>query len=129
MNIPKDLFYTKEHEWARVSGNQVTVGITEYAQSHLGDVTFVELPKIGTRILQFTQLATVESVKAASDVFSPFTGKVIKINEKLTATPELINKSSYLDGWFAVIEAENFDEKKNLMNAAQYEEYCNSISD
>jgi len=128
MNIPDDLLYTKEHEWARVDKNLATVGITDYAQHSLGDITFVELPKSGDIVAQFKRFATAESVKAASDVYSPLSGKVIRINEALSASPEAINKSPYQDGWFCVIETKDLKEKNNLMSAADYKKYVEGLS-
>ncbi len=129
MNVLEGLLYTKDHEWAKVEGNLVTVGITEYAQHALGDVTFVELPKTGEKVSQSKFLATVESVKAASDVYAPFSGTVKKVNTALTSAPELINQSPFEKGWFAVIEMENADEKNNLMTAQQYQHYLEGLSE
>jgi glycine cleavage system H protein len=123
MNVPENLYYTKEHEWIRIEGKFATIGITDYAQHSLGDITFVELPSIGKVCKQFKQLATIESVKAASDVYAPLSGKVVKINEKLSEHPEEINKSPYENGWIAVIELSNEDEKKNLLKEDSYKEH------
>jgi glycine cleavage system H protein len=120
MNVPENLLYTKDHEWAKIEGNQAAVGITDYAQHSLGDITFVELPKVGNKTEQFKLLATVESVKAASDVYASFSGKVVKINDALANSPELINQSAYDSGWIAVIEIQDIKEKSNLMTAAAY---------
>jgi glycine cleavage system H protein len=128
MNIPDNLFYTKEHEWARVEKNLATVGITDYAQHSLGDITFVELPKAGYNLTQFKKLATVESVKAASDVYAPFSGKAVKVNDRLVSSPELINKSAYGDGWLAVIEIKDLKEKERLLSAADYKKYIEGLS-
>jgi glycine cleavage system H protein len=95
MNIPSNLFYTKDHEWARIEGKIVYVGITDYAQHSLGDITFVELPKAGELLKQEAYCATVESVKAASDVYAPLSGKVVGVNTQLAGHPELINQSAY----------------------------------
>jgi len=128
MNIPEDLLYTKEHEWAKVEGNQATVGISDYAQSSLGDITFVELPKVGDELEQFKTLATIESVKAASDVYAPLSGKVLKVNDKVEGAPETVNQSSYEDGWFAVLEIKDEGEKSNLMSPADYKAYIEELS-
>lgn len=128
MNIPDNLIYTKEHEWLKIEGNSGTAGITDYAQSSLGDITFVELPKVGDRVEQFKQFATVESVKAASDVYAPVSGKVVKVNEELLNSPELINQSPYEKGWFAVIEIENEKEKENLLSASDYKKYLKGLT-
>ncbi len=128
MNIPGDLFYTKDHEWARIEGDKAYVGITDYAQSSLGDITFVELPKLGDILSQAKCCATVESVKAASDVFSPFSGKVIAVNSELTAHPELVNKLPYKEGYFFVLEFSNETEKANLMDAKSYQTYVEGLA-
>jgi len=127
MNIPENLLYSKEHEWAKLEGSQATIGISDYAQEHLGDITFVELPKIDSRVEQFKEMATIESVKAASDIFAPFSGKIVKVNEEIVNAPESINKSPYEQGWFVVIEIENDEEKNNLMSSAQYKEFCEKL--
>ncbi len=123
MNIPTSLLYTKEHEWIKLVGNQGMIGITDYAQAALGDVTFVELPKVGDELRQFETFATIESVKAVSDVYAPMSGKVVKVNERLETNPELINQSPYEEGWLAVIEIADESEKDNLMTAEEYRKY------
>ena len=128
MNVPENLFYTKEHEWIKIEGNLATIGITDYAQGSLGDITFVELPNVGKVCEQFKQLATIESVKAASDIYAPLSGKVVKVNEKLSQNPEEINKAPYDSGWIAVIEISNEDEKKNLLKAEAYKEHIKGLS-
>jgi len=128
MHIPDDLLYTKEHEWVRIKDKTATVGITDYAQTSLGDITFVDLPKVGTAMEQFKQYATVESVKAASDVYAPVSGKVVKANEDLTAHPELINQSPYDKGFFAVVETANEKDAFNLMKPADYKKYVEGLS-
>ena len=128
MNIPKDLFYTKDHEWARIEGKIVYVGITDYAAHSLGDITFVELPKINETFKQAGHCATVESVKAASDVYAPLSGKVLTVNTQLAANPELINQSAYEQGYFFSMEITNETEKLNLMNAASYQSYIEEIA-
>ena len=128
MNIPEWLFYTKDHEWAKIETDKVTIGITDFAQSSLGDITFIDLPKPGAQVKQFEWCATVESVKAASDVYSPLSGEVLKANTELADHPEMVNKSAYEAGWFAVIKAVNLEEKNKLMNAAQYKEYIQGLS-
>lgn len=128
MNIPDNLMYTKDHEWARVEGKKAYIGITDYAQSALGDITFAGLPKMGDHIKQSEFCATVESVKAASDVYAPLSGKVVAINDKIAAHPELINKSPYEDGYFFVMEISEDLEKKKLMDAASYKKHVEGIS-
>jgi len=128
MNVPENLFYTKDHEWARVEGKNAFIGITDYAQSSLGDITFVELPKAGRMLKQSEPSATVESVKAASDVYAPLSGKVLSVNQELAAHPELVNQSPYEKGYFFLIELEDESEKANLMDALSYKRYAEGLS-
>lgn len=121
MKNPKELKYTKEHEWAGISGDIATIGITYYAQEQLTDVVFVELPEKGKHITQFKPMAVVESVKSVSDVFAPLSGEIIEINENLKASPELLNNSPFNDGWIVKVKIENKNEIKNLMSAEEYE--------
>jgi len=119
--------YTKDHEWALVSNGSATVGITDHAQHALGDITFVELPKVGTIVKKSEQFAVVESVKAASDVYAPVSGEIIKVNEALAASPDRINKSPYEEGWFVVIRLSDEKETAGLLNAAAYAEYVGGL--
>ena len=128
MNIPKNLFYTKDHEWVRIEGKIAYVGITDYAAGALGDITFVELPKIDEILKQSSHCATVESVKAASDVYAPLSGKVLTVNTQLATNPELINQFPYEKGYFFSMEITNEAEKLNLMNVSSYQSYCEGIS-
>jgi glycine cleavage system H protein len=128
MIVPEGLLYTKDHEWARIEGTRATVGITDYAQHSLGDITFVELPKAGTAVAQSKFIATVESVKAASDVYAPVSGVVAQVNEALRGAPELINQSPFEKGWFAVIDLADPKEKENLMTAQAYKKYLEGLS-
>lgn len=128
MDIPKNLFYTKDHEWARLEGKIAYIGITDYAQHSLGDITFAELPKVGEALKQASFCATVESVKAASDVYAPLSGKVLAVNTQLAAHPELINQSPYEKGYFFTVEFSNVSEKEKLMDAGAYEQYVKGIS-
>ena len=127
MDIPKGRFYTKEHEWARVEDNTAYVGITDYAQASLGDITFVGLPKVGEAVKQTGFCATVESVKAASDVYAPFSGKVTAVNKDLAAHPELVNKSPYDKGYFLVMEISDPGEKASLMDETAYRSYVEGL--
>ncbi|NQT23445.1 MAG: glycine cleavage system protein GcvH [Candidatus Omnitrophica bacterium] len=127
MNVPKDLLYTKEHEWIKIEGNSAKIGITDYAQSSLGDVTFVELPDAGKKTELSKAFATVESVKAASDIYAPFSGTVREVNNELQTKPELVNQSPYEKAWFAVIDIDNIEEKKKLLDASAYEKYIKEI--
>ena len=128
MNAPDNLLYTKDHEWVKIDGDNAVIGITDYAQHALGDITFVDAPKVGAKIKQSQWCATVESVKAASDVYAPLTGEVIKSNAELATHPELVNKSAYESGWFARIKAADLSEKSKLMTSIQYKEYVQGLS-
>jgi glycine cleavage system H protein len=121
-NVPEDRRYTKEHEWARQDGDLITVGITDFAQHELGDIVFVELPKIGGRIEAMKEFGVVESVKSASDLFSPVSGEVIEINEALVDNPEFVNDSPYDQGWMLRVRPDDLGEYETLMDAAAYRE-------
>ncbi|MDD2373231.1 MAG: glycine cleavage system protein GcvH [Syntrophomonadaceae bacterium] len=123
MNIPKDLLYTSEHEWIRVDGDQVYLGITDYAQHHLGDIVFVELPELDTEVVTGDSIAVVESVKAVSSVYSPVSGMVVENNEELDDSPELLNEDPYTNH-IAVINISNPDELEDLMSPTAYEAFC-----
>lgn len=121
--IPGDLKFLKSHEWARVEDNgQVTIGISEHAQGLLGDLVYVELPSVGDRVVAGTAVAVVESVKAASDVYSPMTGKVLAVNDALSDKPETINEDAYGEGWILVIEPEDMDQLNELLAPDDYSE-------
>lgn len=120
---PEDLRYTKEHEWARVEGDRARVGITDYAQGELGDVVFVELPKVGTRLRQMQAFGVVESVKAVSDLFAPLSGEVVEANRALAERPELVNQDPYGEGWMIIIALADPKELDNLLDARQYQQY------
>jgi glycine cleavage system H protein len=121
MNYPEDLKYTKEHEWVRVENGNARVGITSYAQDQLGDVVFVELPEVGTELKAGAMFATVESVKAVSDVYAPVSGTIVEVNEALNDSPELVNEDPYNDGWMIVIELSDPSELDNLMDSKAYQ--------
>jgi glycine cleavage system H protein len=125
--VVKGLLYTKDHEWAKVAGDIATVGITDHAQNQLGELTFVELPDVGKEVGQKGEIAVVESSKAASDVYSPVAGKVTEANSKLEASPDIINKDCYGQGWICKIRITDKATTKNLMDAAQYEEYLKGL--
>lgn len=120
-------YYTKEHEWVRIEEGVAAVGISDYAAHQLGDVTFVELPAIGKSVKQFDQFAAIESVKAASDIYAPLSGKIVKVNEVLEESPEMVNESPDDAAWIAWIEPTNLDEVQNLMTQAQYEEFLRGL--
>lgn len=120
MNIPDDLKYTKEHEWIRVEGNIGTVGITDFAQSELGDIVFVDLNKSKTEVKQGEVFGTIEAVKTVSDLFAPVSGKIIEYNNKLESNAEIVNKDPYGEGWLVKIEISNPEELNNLLDAEAY---------
>jgi glycine cleavage system H protein len=118
---PQDLLYSKEHEWAKLDGENATIGITDYAQESLGDIVYVELPKVGTEIEQFFNVGVIESVKAVSDLFTPLSGKVVEINEALDGDPAAVNREPYGAGWLFKLKLSDLEEAKALLNAADYE--------
>ena len=122
-SYPADLRYTKEHEWAKVEGGRARVGITHYAQDQLGDVVFVELPKVGTQVRQMQGFGVVESVKAVSDLFAPLSGEAVEVNGDLAQHPEKVNEDPYGTGWLIVVTVADPKEVEALMTAAQYQEY------
>lgn len=123
MTIPKDLLYSKEHEWLKIEGNVALIGVTDYAQNAMGDVVFVELPEEGGELDAGDSFGVIESVKAVSDIYAPIAGKVIKINEKLLDSPELINGDPYGEGWIVELEVSGDIESMSLMSAEEYEEF------
>jgi len=123
MNIPDDLLYTQDHEWGKVEGGTLRVGITDYAQSELGDIVFVEFVEKGSHIAKGDSFGTVESVKAVSEIYAPVSGTIIEINEALEDTPELVNEDCYGQAWMVAIEMDEPAEVKALMDAHAYEEH------
>ena len=121
MIFPKELKYTKEHEWARVEDGTVRVGITDFAQKELGDIVYVELPEVGREVKQGEAFITVESVKAASDVYAPVSGKVLEVNRELEQHPEYVNEDPYGKGWMARLEPSDPSELEALLSAEAYE--------
>ena len=123
--IPGDLKFLSSHEWARIEDDgTVTVGISDHAQDLLGDIVFVELPEVGKIVAAEGEAAIVESVKAASDVYSPLSGEIIAVNDSLETSPEIINDSPYDDGWFFKIKPDNLDELADLLDAESYADTC-----
>jgi len=120
---PADFRYTKDHEWLQISGSVGTIGITDYAQHALGDVVFVELPKVGAKVKAGDVLGTVESVKAVSEVFAPVSGEVTEVNSDLSTAPEKINQDPHRSAWLVKIKIENASEASKLMDAKAYTEY------
>ena len=125
---PEDSKYAKSHEYVHMEGEVGTVGITDYAQKELGDVVFVELPQVGTQLEAGDELGSIESVKAVSELFAPVSGEVVEINETLADKPELVNTDPYGDGWMIRIRVSDASELDDLMNAEEYEEYCETES-
>lgn len=125
--IPADLKYTKDHEWARVEGSRVVVGITDYAQDHLGDVVMVELPKVGQDVGAHKAFGTVESPKSVSDLFAPVSGKVAAVNGALDDHPEKVNEDCYGEGWICAIEVADPAELDALLDAAAYEAFLGTL--
>lgn len=123
MKIPQELKYSHEHEWVKVEGNRATVGITDFAQSQLGDVVFVEIPAVGAAVAAGKTFSVVESVKAVSDIYAPVSGKIVAVNDALTDTPETVNTDPYGDGWIAVIEMADPGELAALLDAKAYGEF------
>ena len=121
MSIPKDLRYTQEHEWVKIEGNKVRVGITDFAQHELGDIVFVELPEVGDTVTFNETFGSVESVKTVSELYSPASGTVVEINEALADSPEFVNESPYENAWMIVVELSNEAEVESLLTAEAYE--------
>ncbi|KAK6240357.1 hypothetical protein QUC31_015921 [Theobroma cacao] len=122
--VLNDLKYADSHEWVKVNGNSATIGITDHAQDHLGDVVYVELPEVGATVKQGDGFGAVESVKATSDVNSPVSGKVVEVNEELSNSPALVNSSPYENGWIIKVEMNDAGELKNLMGSEEYSKFC-----
>ncbi len=120
MNIPENLKYTKEHEWVKVEGEFAIVGITDYAQGELSDIVYVELPEVGTNLNKGDVITTLEAVKTVADVYSPVSGEIVEVNEKLADEPGLINQDPYGEGWIVKIKISNPDELNDLLGAEDY---------
>jgi glycine cleavage system H protein len=118
--IPQDLKYTKEHEWIKVEGNTGTIGITDFAQHELGDIVFVELPKVGSKVEFLKSFGTIEAVKAVSDIFSPLSGEVVAVNSALETNADVINTDPYGEGWIIKVKLSNPAELNQLLDAAAY---------
>ena len=127
MGVPTDCRYTKDHEWAKKDGTTLTIGITDYAQDQLGDVVFLELPEVGRVVKKGDSIAVVESVKAASDIYAPISGKVIERNETPVSTPELINKDPFNSAWLIKLETTSAAEFDSLLSAADYDKLVDDL--
>lgn len=124
---PQELRYTDTHEWARLDPDgTVSVGISDFAQDALGDVVFIELPETGTEVAAGAEVAVIESVKAASDIYSPISGEVVRVNSDLVEEPDLVNSEPYEGGWIFVVQPLNDDQMADLLTAEQYQEFCES---
>jgi glycine cleavage system H protein len=122
-----ETYFSKEHEWIKIKDGVAAVGISEHAAHALGDITFVELPQVGKKVKQFDAFCSIESVKAASDIYAPLSGTVTKVNEALEDTPEIVNEAAEDAGWIAWIEPTDLSEVKNLMTREAYEEYLRGL--
>ncbi len=125
-NILENLRYSKDHEWVAVDGEKATIGITDYAQHSLGDVVYVELPKVGDKLAAHDAFGSVESVKAVSEIFTPISGEVLEVNDSLNDAPEVVNNDSYGDAWMIKIKMDNALEADALLSSAEYEEYLSN---
>jgi len=124
MSNPTDRKYAESHEWIKIEGDTAVVGITDHAQDALGDITFIELPSIGKSVSKGDEAAVVESVKAASDIYAPVSGKVSAVNTGLESTPEIVNESAFEKGWIFKLTGFSMDEYNSLLSAAEYEKFC-----
>ncbi|HWL23207.1 MAG TPA: glycine cleavage system protein GcvH [Ureibacillus sp.] len=122
MSTPKDLRYSKEHEWVKVEDGKVRIGITHFAQSELGDIVFVELPQVGDEVSLNNPFGSVESVKTVSELYAPVTGKVVEVNSELEDSPELVNESPYENAWMIVVEVQDLSEVDQLLTPEEYDE-------
>lgn len=128
-DIPDDLLYTNEDEWARREDDRVFIGITDYAQQQLGEVVHIELPEVGTRVERGDEFGSIDSVKAVAELYSPVSGRVVEANQALLENPELLNEDCYGDGWIAVVQTDNDEEDGLLLGAAAYRKHVAERSD
>ena len=126
---PGNFYYSKDHEWIQIKGNIGTVGITDFAQKQLGDVVYVELPQVGTKLEFHQSIGVVESVKAVSDVYSPLSGEVIEVNAELNDSPEVVNQDPHGKGWFIRLKIKDDSELEKLMSADEYEKFLEGIEE
>ena len=126
-NIPENLRYSKDHEWVSVNGDIATIGITDYAQSSLGDVVYIDMPRVGDKFGAHEAFGSVESVKAVSEIFTPVAGEIAEVNDGLNDTPEKVNSDPYSDGWMVKIKMENAGAADAMLSAEEYEEYLSTI--
>jgi glycine cleavage system H protein len=128
-DIPDDLLYTQEDEWARYEGQRVVIGITDYAQQQLGEIVHIELPAVGTRLERGDEFGSIDSVKAVAELYAPVSGEVVEANEALVENPELVNEDCYGDGWIAVIVSDRDDDEVMLMRPMAYRKHVAERSD
>ena len=126
---PDDFYYTKDHEWLKIDGNEATVGITDFAQKQLGDVVYLELPQSGAQLEFHQSLGVIESVKAVSDIFSPISGEVIEVNEELNDSPEMVNEDPHGKGWIIRLKIKDEGELDKLMSASEYENFLEGLEE
>lgn len=129
MNLPDDLKYTKEHEWVKINGKTVTIGISDFAQDQLGEIVFVELPEEGEEFSEGDAFGVVESVKSVSDVYAPVAGKVVELNDPVVDSPEIINDDCYGDGWLIKLEVSDASQLDELMSAKEYAQFLKEESE
>jgi glycine cleavage system H protein len=127
LNLPEELRYAETHEWVRLEGDKVRVGITDYAQDHLGDLTFVELPQVGDAFQKGSQCGSLESTKAVSEIFMPVSGEILAVNDALAESPGLINSDPYGDGWIVEMKPERLEDIQTLLSAAAYREMLGGL--
>ncbi len=128
--IPAEFYYTKEHEWVHIENTNCRIGVTDYAQNSLHEIVYVDLPKVGAKVVQMQSLGTVESVKAVADVYSPISGLVLEVNSELSDAPELVNKSPYEKGWITIIRPDDLKkELSTLMRPEDYRDFVKKITD
>ncbi len=127
-SIPENLRYSKDHEWVAVDGDTATIGITDYAQHALGDVVYIDMPRVGDKFGTHEAFGSVESVKAVSEIFTPVAGEVVEVNDGVNDTPEAVNKEPYTDGWMVKVKMDNPGEADAMLSAVEYEEYLSSQS-
>jgi glycine cleavage system H protein len=126
-NIPENLRYSKDHEWVKVEGDTAAIGITDYAQHALGDVVYIDMPRVGDKLGAHEAFGSVESVKAVSEIFTPIAGEIVEVNDALNDTPEAVNNDPYGEAWMIKIKMDNPGEADGMLSAEEYEEYLSSV--
>jgi len=126
-NIPENLRYSKDHEWVKVDGDTAAIGITDYAQHALGDVVYIDMPRVGDKLGAHEAFGSVESVKAVSEIFTPIAGEIVEVNDALNDTPEAVNNDPYGDAWMIKVKMDNPGDADGMLSAEEYEEYLSSV--